>query len=109
MKDTSGILFYMPDPDRGPLMVVTPALFDPPAVFAAVTQEEQTLEQRLTMEWLFRQCDATTRRTGYLTKYTRVINFDGMSLAKMDRRLNKRMAASARMMEESYPQLLGAA
>jgi len=107
MKDESGMLFYKPDADRGAIYMITPALIGLRTVAANVSEEDYRREQRLAAEWLFRQCDETTRRTGYLTKYTRLLNLEGMSLTQVDSGFLKRVAAAHREMDFAYPQLLG--
>lgn len=72
MKDRNGMITYLPDADRGPFLIITPALVHPPGIISNMTFEEQYYEQVLAIEWLQRQCDATSRRTGYLTKYVRL-------------------------------------
>ena len=54
------------------------------------------------------ECDAVTRRTGYLTKYVRLINLEGMTLNKLHREFPKRLSVVMREAEDAYPQLLSA-
>ena len=60
-----------PPADTLSVLVAVPALIDFHAAAATMTNEESMLAHRLSTEWLFRQCDAVTRRTGYLTKTIR--------------------------------------
>ena len=68
----------------------------------------QAQAHRLAVEWLHRQCDEVTRRTGYLTKYVRLIDLHGMSLRGINRRFQRRDAENTKAIEDFYPQLLGA-
>ena len=106
MKDPAGMVTYLPDPDRGPFLVITPALVHPPAILSGVSFEEHYHDQMLTVEWLSRQCDATTRRTGYLTKYIRLVHLEDLALANFSWALVKRISAISKDMEDYYPQLL---
>ena len=108
LKDPSAILAYVPDPDRGPFLIITPALVHTHAMVSEVSYEEFACEQRLTAEWLYRQCDAVTRRTGYLTKYVRMVNLDHLALGQMNRNFTKRIGEVQKTMDDVYPQLLGA-
>ena len=62
----------------------------------------------LSTEWLYRTCDEITRRTGYLTKYIRLGDVQGVSLGSFNRKFVKRVSAITKDMEDCYPQLLGA-
>ena len=68
----------------------------------------QAQAHRLAVEWLHRQCDEVTRRTGYLTKYVRLIDLHGMSIRGINRRFQRRDAENTKAIEDFYPQLLGA-
>lgn len=107
MASPAAQLYYTPDANRGAILIITPAMVNTHAIIDNLSIEEHFLEQRLAAEWLFRQGDETTRRTGYLTKYVRLVNLDGMTLSKLNRDFMKRLAAIAGQMEESYPQMLG--
>ena len=54
-KEPSAILAYVPDPNRGAFLLITPALVDTHAMVNEVPLATFALEQRLTAEWLFRQ------------------------------------------------------
>ena len=71
LRDPAALSYYVPDPNRGTVLVAVPALIDFHAAAATMTDDESALAHRLSTEWLFRQCDAVTRRTGYLTKTIR--------------------------------------
>ena len=102
------ISYYVPDGDRGPVLVAVPGLLDFHHMVAAMSEEEQTVAHRLSNEWLWRQCDEVTRRTGFLTKYVRLIDLNGMSLRGISRNFQKRDAKNSKAIEDYYPQLLGA-
>ena len=108
LRDPAGISYYVPDPDRATVLVAVPALLDFHKMVATLSDEEQTLAHGYSTEWLWRQADAVTRRTGYLTKYVRLVDLNGMSLRNFSRDFQRRDAKNAKAIEEFYPQLLGA-
>ena len=101
-----GISFFAPDSERGVLLVAVTRLIDMPGIANATTRDQFLLAARCASEWLFRRCDETTRRTGYLTKYVRLVECDGMRFSQMSREFRARDAQSARLLEECYPQML---
>ena len=108
LRDPAAISYYVPDPDRGTLFVSVPALIDFHKAAATVTEEEQSLAHRLTTEWLWRQCDEVTRRTGLLTKCVRLVDLKSMGLSNIPWELVRRDASNSKVTEDFYPQLLGA-
>ena len=57
LRDEAAISYYVPDQDRGPLLVAVPALIDFHKAAATMTEEETSLTSRLSNEWLWRKCD----------------------------------------------------
>jgi len=108
MTVRDAVSYYVPDADRGAVLVAVPGLLDFHQMVATLSEEEQAQAHRLAVEWLHRQCDEVTRRTGYLTKYVRLIDLHGMSLRGINRRFQRRDAENTKAIEDFYPQLLGA-
>ena len=107
LREPHAITYYCPDPRRGMLLIATPALLDFHRAVATMTDEEQGISHRMATEWMFRFCDRVTRRTGYLTKYVRIIDLSGVRLSHISRDFQRRDAQIAKLLEEHYPQLLG--
>ena len=59
-------------------------------------------------EWCFQMVDDITRRTGRLTKTSRIIDMRGTRLASFDRAYLRRDGAQSKTTEDFYPQLLAA-
>ena len=108
MSKPEPISYYVPDADRGTVLVAVPGLLSFDRILASLSEEEQRLAHRLSNEWLWRHCDEVTRRTGYLTKYIRLIDLSGMTLRGINREFQKRDAKNSKLIEDFYPQLLGA-
>ena len=102
------ITYYSPDSNRGPLLVGVLCDLNFRSLAAAMTPEETATAGQLSAEWLFRQCDEVTRRTGLLTKYTRLIDLRDVKLSNMSREFQRRDRESSKMLEDFYPQLLEA-
>ena len=52
--------------------------------------------------------DQVTRRTGYLTKYVRIVDLKGLKLSGVSREFQRRDSKNSKEIENAYPQLLGA-
>lgn len=104
-----GITYYAPDPDRSLLLVVVIQEINFHQLASSQTPTQTALGARCSSEWLFRHCDAVTRRTGYLTKYARLIDLRGLKLSAMNREFQRRDREISKALEDFYPQLLGAA
>ena len=87
------------------LLIATPALLDHRRCDGDRRGAEHLA--RMATEWMFRFCDRVTRRTGYLTKYVRIIDLSGVRLSHISRDFQRRGAQIAKLLEEHYPQLLG--
>lgn len=108
MRSTAAVSFFVPDAQRGAVTVAVPALIDFHRAAASLSEEEQSLAHLLATEWLYLQCDAVTRRTGYLTKSARLIDLHGMKLSGISREFQRRNGRDSKALEDCYPQLLGA-
>jgi hypothetical protein len=108
LRDRAALSYYVPDPDRGTVLVAVPSMVDFHKLAANMTEEESAIAHRLSTEWLFRQCDVVTRRTGYLTKTVRLIDLKGLRLSGLNREFQRRDAKNSKTLEDFYPQLLGA-
>ena len=108
LRDTEALSYYVPDVNRGTVLVAVPALIDLHKAASTMTEAESSIAQQLSSEWLFRHCDEVTRRTGYLTKMIRLIDLKGIKLSGMNREFQRRDANNSKTIEDVYPQLLGA-
>jgi hypothetical protein len=108
LRDPAAISYFVPDADRGLLLVAVPALIDFHKASTTLTEEEQKEAHRLSTEWVFRFCDAATRRTGYLTKYVRIVDLEGLKFSHINREFQRRDSKNSKAIESAYPQLLGA-
>lgn len=108
LRDWSAITYYLPDRDRGLILIAQPSLIDFHRAASTVTSDEQAAAHRLLTEWTFRLCDRITRRTGYLTKVVRLVDLQGLRLGSLNREFQRRDAKNSKALEDHYPQLLEA-
>ena len=80
--------------------------FDQTAMLQKQTAEDSWLCHVRFTEWCFQWSDAITRRTGRLTKTTRIMDLRSMSFRSMNRGFIARDGANAKATEDAYPQLL---
>jgi len=102
------VTYYAPDADRGVMIVGLLRAVDFHKIANDVTAEETLVWGRVSAEWVFRQCDEVTRRTGYLTKYARIVDMKGWGFSQLNRAFQKRQRESSKELEDFYPQMLGA-
>jgi len=104
--EAGAMLHTVPDPDRGVVSLIMPRAFNFNKVIATISAEEQMALSRFYVEWAYQITDEVTRRTGRLTKVTRLVDMAGMKLGGFNREYTKRDAAGAKEVEDFYPQLL---
>lgn len=93
------------DKDRGVVSIIVLKSLDMHGL-ATIPADGMRQHTRNFTEWLFQMCDATTRRTGLLTKTVRLVQMQGFKLAGFSRAFVKRDAQHAKEQEDYYPQLL---
>ena len=106
--EAGGIAYYAPDPSRGVMIVGRPMKIDFHAIARELSVEDTAIWARVSAEWIHRYVDEVTRRTGYLTKYARVVDLRGMRLSRLSREFQRRQRESAKELEDYYPQMLEA-
>ena len=100
------VVHALPDPHRGIVSFIELAGMDQLGLYTSHTPE-QFLDGHIAFtEWNYQLLDSITRRTGRLTKCTRLMDLTGLSFAKMHRGHVQRDAANSHYTEDYYPQLL---
>lgn len=98
----------IPDHNRGPILFCDVGQIDMDGL-AEEMQEEAMTEYLIHLnEAYYQVLDGITRRTGRLTKLFKFIDMGNVQLRKMNRTYLKRDAAINKVLEDYYPQLLGA-
>lgn len=106
-RTEEGTVFHtQPHDDRGVIVYVRMAGLDMTRMVQEVAKEDIRASIRVTNEFYFRVLDEVTRRTGRLTKLVRLVDMEGMTLKRMDRKFLKREGKVAKEIEDFYPQLL---
>ena len=100
------LVHCLPHPDRGIVSFVTLAGIDQSLLLRSQTAEESRAGNMRFNEWAFQWCDDITRRTGRLTKITRLVDMRGLRFLAMDRGFIARDGANSKLIEDFYPQLL---
>eukprot|EP00545_Synedropsis_sp_CCMP1620_P014207 CAMPEP_0119013202 /NCGR_PEP_ID=MMETSP1176-20130426/8128_1 /TAXON_ID=265551 /ORGANISM="Synedropsis recta cf, Strain CCMP1620" /LENGTH=314 /DNA_ID=CAMNT_0006966265 /DNA_START=39 /DNA_END=983 /DNA_ORIENTATION=+ len=102
-NDNDALIFCHPDQDRGVVMFLKLKGIDQNKV-AQIQDDEWPFWYF--MEWMFQVLDATTRRTGRLTKGIRFVDLGAFSLRQNNRECINRNAKNARECQDHYPQML---
>eukprot|EP00957_Ditylum_brightwellii_P183841 14003500-Ditylum_brightwellii.AAC.1 len=97
----------LPDKDRGIITYIMLAKVSFKEAAKSLTDEEWHDMHLYLNEISHQILDATTRRTGRLTKLLKVFDVNCMSIGKADRTYVKRDGAAVKKTEMFYPQLLG--
>ena len=97
------MIFCQPDQNRGVVLYLTLCGLDQNAM-AHISEQDWPFWYFL--EWMFQSLDATTRRTGRLTKGIRFVDLKGFSLTQNNRECINRNAKNARECQDHYPQML---
>jgi hypothetical protein len=97
------MIFCQPDQNRGVVLYLTLCGLDQNAM-AHISDQDWPFWYFL--EWMFQSLDATTRRTGRLTKGIRFVDLKGFSLTQNNRECINRNAKNARECQDHYPQML---
>lgn len=100
------VCLNLPDENRGLIMYCDVGALDQHAIQENMSEEQCKEMMLYGNEAMFQVVDEITRRTGRLTKVTKVIDMGNTSLRGMNRAYLKRDAACSKSLEDYYPQLL---
>lgn len=105
--ENDAVFHTQPHDDRGVIAYIRLVGVDMTRMVSEVPKEELRATMRCTNEFYFRVLDEVTRRTGRLTKMVRLIDLDGITAKKLNRKFLKIDGQIAKEVEDHYPQLLG--
>jgi len=103
----NAVVFAMPDKNRGLIQYIFLSKMDMNKINETMTHDDLKKEMMYTNESLYQVLDGITRKTGRLTKIIKFVDFDGMSLKRMNRGYLSMDAAVAKELENFFPQILG--
>merc|ERR1711935_839367 len=101
------VSWTQPYGDRGPVMYCDIGQLDQHGIVEGINEEEMKEMAFFVNEAVYQILDETTRRTGRLTKLTKVVDMGTTSFRQMNRTYIKRDAACSKALEDYHPQLLG--
>ena len=90
-----------------PVIVVRAGRGDTKAMMDNMTEEQVSHALMMQTERFHHMCDVKTRETGLLSKQLGVVDLEGMSLWKFDRRFPRAQGKASHESAVHYPQLLG--
>ncbi|KAL3939331.1 MAG: hypothetical protein SGBAC_005934, partial [Bacillariaceae sp.] len=102
----NAVSLTLPDKNRGLIMYCAVGAIDQHGI--AENIDENTLKDLMMYgnEAMFQVVDEITRRTGRLTKMTKILDMGNASLRGINRTYIKRDAVCSKALEDNYPQLL---
>lgn len=101
------IIYAIPDPDRGIVQRIDPALIDTQKSVETMSFDETIDAYLLVNEIMYQILDDTTRRTGKLTQVLRIMELGDFTMKMLNLKYMKRDAAANKAIEDYYPCLLG--
>ena len=101
------LMHCLPHPDRGIVSFVVLSGLDMHAM-GKLKPEDSLRGHAAFTEWSYQMIDAISRRTGRLTKASRLIEMRGMRIGAIDRTYIQQDGANSKATEDYYPQLLSA-
>mmetsp|Transcript_1573 Transcript_1573/g.2249 ORF Transcript_1573/g.2249 Transcript_1573/m.2249 type:complete len:303 (-) Transcript_1573:189-1097(-) len=107
-KSNDAIMHTLPNKDRGNVTYITPSKVDLKTIADELSDEDLLNVHLYTNEAIYQILDEVTRRTGRLTKFLKVTDLSGISFDKISRKYIKKDTAAVKIIEDHYPQLLGA-
>ena len=102
----NGIIISQPDPDRGVLVFLDISDWDFDGMMAGMSNEQVKEHSLYLNEAVYQILDEVTRRTGKLTKLTRILDLGTFSFFKINYKFSRRDAAIQKQIEDYHPQLL---
>ena len=102
----NAVCLTLPDENRGLIMYCDVGALDQHGIAENVDESVVRDMMLYTNEAIFQILDEVTRRSGRLTKVTKIIDMGNTSLRGMNRTYLKRDAACSKSLEDYYPQLL---
>lgn len=102
----NALVHCIPHPDRGIVSFIDVAEFDQQGMINNVSEADALQAHIRFTEWTFQWLDSISRRTGRLTKSTRILDLSRIRFMSMNRQWIKRDGANTKLTEDCYPQLL---
>lgn len=102
----NAICATLPDETRGIVFFIDMGKMDQHGLATGMDAEQMKELVLYSNEAMFQVVDEITRRTGRLTKVTKIVDMSSVSFRKMNRAFLQRDGASSKASEDFYPQLL---